>query len=276
MMTFRKQFAAGAGDVTVRVPMAAIEVPLGARGLGLPPCQHIVAKPEFIGVWLSKALVANAIDVVPALAAQHFAVHLGQLARSWGATKLSLGPANVAPSAQAIRTVSPAIEILPTAALMPGSTIEVTSDLSEFFADIPRDGQAETRHRGSYQVMFRDGMPTRFDGAAATTGAILSRLGLAEGFAALVLARRQLERQCLGASDFARKRALDVEWSVQVSTLGWFHPRRRELDGALAHFARRVAGEAQLTLPALAGASASSLPCSGSAPIGSSRLAAAV
>lgn len=227
--------------------LPGLELPGRLRAEETAAHRHIVALPEFVEVWLGKALRANASGVIPVLASQLFTAHLAQLGRALGATKLALGPAYSAAAVSVARAIAPGLAVLPQALLEPNQTVDVTGDLldlveraapASWHSAVPADAQ---------RLLFHNGVPAWFAGTPCTLGNVLARLGVPAGFEALVESRRRLEARCLDAGSLARKRALDVEWSRVVATGGWFHPRRRELDRALRDIGRLVHGEVTLT-----------------------------
>lgn len=216
---------------------------------------HIVAWPEFVEVWLAKALQANASGVIPILASQLFTAHLAQLGRALGATRLALGPLHSAPAVAVARAIAPGLTVLPRALLEPDHTVDVTGDLLDLTqrADCPSryvQGPVDAR-----RLLFHEGAPVWFAGAPCTLGAVLNHLGVVVGFEALVDSKRRLEARCLSAESLYRKRALEAEWSRLVANGGWFHPHRRELDHTLRDIGRQVRGEVTLTPVVAAGGS---------------------
>lgn len=249
MMTHsRQQTPLVAVDYTPGKGRAGVELPYELPRGSTTKQHRVIARTEFVEVWLSKALLANANGFVPVLARQLFAAHLAQLGRAWGAAKLSLGPARSASGEAVVQALAPDLTISGESGLATGRTVLVTSDLLDI--DEPQEfsnGQTAAL-LGSSRLAFRDGIPVRCGAERCTLGAILSRIGLDEGFAALVETHRHLEARCLGEGELARKRALDAEWARLVATAGWFHPRRRELDRSIAALEQKVHGEITLAV----------------------------
>lgn len=227
--------------------LPGLELPGHRSSDAISAHRHIVAWPEFVEVWLGKALLANASGVIPVLASQLFAAHLAQLGRALGATKLTLGPAHSAPAVAAARAIAPGPAIVPRALLEPCLSVDVTGDLLGLVHDVTYRPSSGDESWTGQRLLFRHGAPVWFAGATCTLGSVLARLGVSEGFESLVESKRRLEARRLSAEPLAAKRALDAEWSRVVATGGWYHPRRRELDRALRDIGRQVHGEVTLT-----------------------------